>query len=61
MAEQQITRISSEGGGLEGRSLLLMPVMDGHTLEEGDISSFLDGRLSRAGEEIGEEQFAQLS
>jgi hypothetical protein len=46
MAEQQIRQISSTKGEMEARSLLLMPIMEGHTLENGDISGFLGGRLA---------------
>jgi len=61
MAEQQIRQFSSVKADLEARSLLLMPVMEGHTLETDDISSFLDGRLCIAGDDSAEEDDQPLS
>jgi len=46
MPEQDMTRIDAEKAGLGLRSHLLMPIIDGHALEEEDVSSFLAGRLS---------------
>ena len=61
MSEQQIRQISSLRADLGARSLLLMPVMEGHTLETDDISSFLDGRLVIAGDKFSEDDEQQLS
>jgi hypothetical protein len=53
MPGQNVTRIDAEKAALGLRSHLLMPIIDGHALEEEDVSSFLAGRLS-LDEEDGE-------
>ena len=61
MAEQHFWQISTGKADPDGRSRLLMPVMEGHTLEDGDIASFLDGRLSSVEEESEAKETARLS
>ncbi|MGO8954355.1 MAG: hypothetical protein ACLPWS_04715 [Rhodomicrobium sp.] len=51
MAEQNTSQITGEKVELGARSHLLMPVMEGNTLESEDVSSFLAGRLSAVDEE----------
>jgi len=51
MPEQNVTRIDAEKVSLGLRSHLLMPIIDGHALEEEDVSSFLAGRLSMSADE----------
>ncbi len=51
MAEQEIVRTGGKNGDYEFRSLLLMPVMEGHTLDSEDVSSFLGVRLSEVDDE----------
>jgi hypothetical protein len=46
MPGHNVTWIDTEKAALGLRSRLLMPVIDGHALEEEDVSSFLAGRLS---------------
>jgi hypothetical protein len=46
MTEQHIIRSSSEKADSGSRSQLLMPIMEGNTLERDDVSGFLAGRLS---------------
>ena len=55
MPGQNVTRIDAEKAALGLRSHLLTPIIDGHALEKGDVSSFLAGRLSME-EEEGEKQ-----
>ena len=45
MANQDLTRISAETKEAAFRSLLLLPVMEGNTLETEDVSIFLESRL----------------
>jgi len=61
MAEQNMTQITSEKVEFSARSQLLMPVMEGNTLECDDVFSFLAGRLSAAGEESDPQPVARLS
>lgn len=51
MTEQTITQASGTKAGLGFRSHLLMPVMEGNTLESDDVCSFLAGRLSAEDDE----------
>ena len=46
MTEQTIMQAAGDKAGLGFRSHLLMPVMEGNTLESDDVCSFLAGRLS---------------
>jgi hypothetical protein len=46
MPGHNVTWIDTEKAASGLRSHLLMPVIDGHALEEEDVSSFLAGRLS---------------
>jgi len=46
MPEQDLRSTSVEKPELGSRSRLLMPVVKGNTLENGDVSGFLAGRLS---------------
>ena len=46
MTEQTIIQAAGDKAGLGFRSHLLMPVMEGNTLESDDVCSFLAGRLS---------------
>jgi hypothetical protein len=55
MTEQTIVQATGDNAGLGFRSHLLMPVMEGNTLESDDVCSFLAGRLS-AEEEDEQEQ-----
>jgi hypothetical protein len=61
MAEQNMTQITTEKVELSGRSHLLMPVMEGNTLECDDVFCFLAGRLSAAGEESDPQPAPRLS
>jgi hypothetical protein len=56
MPERDIGHITGQKGDYEFRSLLLMPVMQGHTLDSEDVSSFLGVRLSGADDESPQEQ-----
>jgi len=56
MANQDMTRIAAESGEAAFRSLLLLPVMEGNTLESEDVSSFLESRLP-AGEKENSQPF----
>ncbi len=51
MTEQTITQAESEAAGLGFRNHLLLPVVEGNTLESRDVCSFLAGRLSTEEEE----------
>jgi hypothetical protein len=51
MPEQIITAPAVNKALTALRSPLLMPVMEGNTLEDEDISHFLSGRLSPDGDE----------
>ena len=51
MPQQTVTRPAAEIAEMGIRCRLLMPIMEGNTLEDEDISSFLAGRLSSDGEE----------
>ncbi len=51
MAEQNTAQMTGETSEQGLRSQLLMPVVEGNTLESQDVSSFLAGRLSAAGAE----------
>jgi hypothetical protein len=53
MPEQNVTRIDAEKTVLGLRSHLLTPIIDGHALENEDVSSFLAGRLSMD-DEVGD-------
>jgi hypothetical protein len=46
MAEQNFIGIANEKSGPGFRSHLLMPVVEGNTLENEDVADFLSGRLS---------------
>jgi len=61
MPEQNVTRIDAEKATLGLRSHLLMPIIDGHALEEEDVSSFLAGRLSMEEGEDGRRPNLTLS
>jgi hypothetical protein len=61
MTEQQTRQFTSGKAEMGARSLLLMPVMEGHTLENDDISSFLDLRLSTSEDDGDEKHYARLS
>ncbi|MBI4725091.1 MAG: hypothetical protein HY765_08965 [Rhodomicrobium sp.] len=54
MAEQDIGQTSVEKPDLGLRSHLLMPVVEGNTLESGHVSGFLAGRLSISSDESDE-------
>ncbi|MGO9171293.1 MAG: hypothetical protein ACLP7P_04930 [Rhodomicrobium sp.] len=56
-----MTQITSEKVEFSARSQLLMPVMEGNTLESDDVFSFLAGRLSAAGEESDPQPVTRLS
>jgi len=49
MTEQDTIQVTYEMAEADFRSHLLMPVMEGHTLDSDDISSFLAVRLAGAG------------
>jgi hypothetical protein len=51
MTEQEIGQGRRQKTDPESRSLLLMPVVEGHTLESEDVSSFLGIRLSSLDDE----------
>lgn len=51
MPEQTVTAPAANKALAALRSPLLMPVMEGNTLEDEDISHFLGGRLSHDGDE----------
>jgi hypothetical protein len=51
MTEQETGGVRSLKADTESRSLLLMPVVEGHTLESEDVSSFLGIRLSSSDDE----------
>jgi hypothetical protein len=51
MTEQETGGVRSLKADVECRSLLLMPVVEGHTLESEDVSSFLGIRLSSSDDE----------
>jgi len=51
MAEQNLTPPAGDKAEIGIRCRLLMPVMEGNTLESEDVSSFLAGRLSVDGED----------
>ena len=51
MTEQTIIQAVGDKAGLGFRSHLLMPVMEGNTLESDDVCSFLAGRLSTEDDE----------
>ncbi len=51
MTEQTIAQANDDVAGLGFRSHLLMPVVEGNTLESDDVCSFLAGRLSSEEEE----------
>jgi hypothetical protein len=51
MTEQTIIQAAGDKAGLGFRSHLLMPVMEGNTLESDDVCSFLAGRLSTEDDE----------
>ena len=61
MPEQNVTQIDAEKAALGLRSHLLMPIIDGHALGEGDVSGFLAGRLSMEEEEDGRQLNLTLS
>lgn len=51
MTEQQMTQTAGAKDELGFRCRLLMPVMEGNTLESDDVCSFLASRLSTDDEE----------
>ena len=51
MTEQTVPQAAATKAGLGFRSHLLLPVVEGNTLESEDICSFLAGRLSAEEEE----------
>ncbi len=46
MTERQTRHTNSDEVATPFRSSLLMPIMEGNTLEQDDVSDFLAGRLS---------------
>ncbi len=46
MTERDIWKSLGEKADFEGRSPLLMPVMEGNSLRSGDVAGFLKTRLS---------------
>lgn len=46
MVERKIVETVRDKAGSGVRSPLLMPIMEGNTLESGDVAEFLKGRLS---------------
>lgn len=48
MAEQEMIEVAAGKAELGYRSMLLLPVTEGGTLESDDVSSFLVSRLSAA-------------
>lgn len=61
MAEQHIRQSNSEKADSGSRSQLLMPIMEGNTLERDDVSGFLAGRLSLPEERHDHVQTARWS
>ena len=61
MAEQNVTQSAGGNADLGFRCHLLMPVVEGHTLESDDVCSFLAGRLSAGDEESGQRVSLQVS
>ncbi len=51
MAEQNFTQPTGDKAEMGFRCRLLMPVIEGNTLEDEDVSHFLAGRLSANGED----------
>ncbi len=51
MAEQNVTEPTGDKAETGFRCRLLMPVMEGNTLDSEDVSHFLAGRLSADGED----------
>ncbi|MGO9547005.1 MAG: hypothetical protein ACLPPF_19705 [Rhodomicrobium sp.] len=61
MNERDTIQTSSDKGEPGVRSPLLMPVMQGNTLESEDVSSFLAVRLAALAEEIAPQPARLLS
>ncbi len=61
MAEENLTHSAAEHAELGIRSQLLMPIIEGHTLESEDVSRFLAGRLPAAKREGDPHPGARLS
>ncbi len=51
MAEPNLTQPAADKAEMGFRCRLLMPVIEGNTLEDEDVSSFLAGRLTVDGED----------
>ncbi len=54
MADQNFTTVTSGKSELGFRSLLLLPVVEGNTLDCDDVLSFLESRVHAGEEENGE-------
>lgn len=61
MAERDFRPRNSEKADSGFRSSLLMPIMEGNTLERDDVSDFLAGRLSAVEEHDLNPKSAHLS
>jgi len=61
MVERKIVESVRDKTASGGRSPLLMPIMEGNTLESGDVAEFLKGRLSNLREKSSPPPRARLS
>ena len=61
MIERKIVESVRDKTASGGRSQLLMPIMEGNTLESGDVAEFLKGRLSNLREKSSPLPRARLS